>query len=518
MTLAASLRRYWREAALAMVIALPWLALLILGTVWLWQGGHVLAWALISAALGVFAWPLRRAVKRRADAEARLTLGRQAEPAPGWNAAEHEAWAEVLAIADGTPPLSFTETDPIAALLRGTIETVARRFHPESSDPWAQFSLPDALLLAERLCRDLRREALRHIPGVRAMRLSHLLWVHRQSDRYGVRARIGWRVGFGLWRVARFALHPLQAAVQETKDLVMGQTGGILSHRLRAYGTRLLVIETGRAAIDLYSGRLALSEGELRSARERDMAGPEARAAGPVRILLLGQVNAGKSSLLNAMAQEVRGAIGPLPTTADAAEYTLELEGHPAVVLVDTAGIGDRSGRAADLSRQAARADLIVWVASATLPARGPDRTRLDELRSEAMARLDRRPAPVLFALTHIDQLRPGAEWAPPYDIATPDGPKARSIRAAVNSVAVTLDFPAEAVVPVAMPPSREPYNIDALWARIADELDEARLVQLDRIRVGQQGLRMREAAKQIVNAGRMVVRGIVATHSSGNP
>jgi hypothetical protein len=72
MTLVRSLRRHWQEAALTLVLALPWMALLMLGIVWLWQGGHVLAWALASAVLGLLAWPLRRAVKRRADAEARL--------------------------------------------------------------------------------------------------------------------------------------------------------------------------------------------------------------------------------------------------------------------------------------------------------------------------------------------------------------------------------------------------------------------------------------------------------------
>jgi uncharacterized protein len=517
MTLVGSLRRYWHEAALALVLALPWLALLMLGIIWLWQGGHVLAWALASAALGLLAWPLRRAVKRRADAEARLALGRQAEPSPGWNATEREAWAAVLAIADGTPPLSFTETAPIGALLRSTVEAVARRFHPTAGDPWAQFSLPDALLLAERLCRDIRREALRHIPGARAMRLSHLLWVHRQSGRYGMVARIGWRLGYGLWRVARAGLHPVQAVVQEAKDLVMDQTGGILSHRLRAYATRLLVLETGRAAIDLYSGRLALSDEEVRSARERDMAGAEAEAAGPVRILLVGQVNAGKSSLLNAMAQEVRGAIGPLPTTAGAKEYMLDLEGHPAVVLVDTPGIGDRMRSAADLSRQAARADLIVWVASATQPARRPDRTCLDELRSHARVQIEQRPAPILLALTHVDQLHPAAEWDPPYDVTTPAGAKARSIRAAMNSVAAALDLPVDVVAPVAMPPGRGNYNIDALWAGITLALDEARLVQLDRIRVGQQGFRIRELANQVGNAGRMIVRGIVTAPTEVN-
>ena len=52
---------------------------------------------------------------------------------PGWNATEREAWAAVLAIADATPPLSFTETDAIGVLLRSTVEVVAGRFHPDES-------------------------------------------------------------------------------------------------------------------------------------------------------------------------------------------------------------------------------------------------------------------------------------------------------------------------------------------------------------------------------------------------
>ena len=79
-----------------------------------------------------------------------------------------------------------------SAMLEQTVEAVARHFHPDAQAPWAQFSLPEVLLLAERLCRDVRREALRHIPGVRAIRLSHLLWAHRQSDRYGAAARTAW--------------------------------------------------------------------------------------------------------------------------------------------------------------------------------------------------------------------------------------------------------------------------------------------------------------------------------------
>jgi len=165
MTFGEALRRYWQEAVLTLVLSLPWLTLLAFGIIWLWQAGHVLAWALARAALGLLAWPLRHAVKRRADAAARNALGQQSGPSSGWNDIEREAWVAVLGIADSVPPLSFTATDPIKALVRRTIEAVAHHFHPNENDPWAQFNLPDTLLLAERLCRDVRRVFDVYPPG-----------------------------------------------------------------------------------------------------------------------------------------------------------------------------------------------------------------------------------------------------------------------------------------------------------------------------------------------------------------
>ena len=122
-----------------------------------------------------------------------------------------------------------------------------------------------------------------------------------------------------------------------------------------------------------------------------------------------------------------------------------------------------------------------------------------------------------MLALTHIDELRPASEWQPPYDIVALAGPKARSIRAAIDSVAKVLDLLAAAIVPVAMPPDREPYNIDALWAAIALELDEAKLVQLDRLRVGRQGLSLRALAKQFGHAGRFVVQRLARDYVKGD-
>jgi len=110
--------------------------------------------------------------------------------------------------------------------------------------------------------------------------------------------------------VLRGVLNPLQAVSQETSGIFVENTAKVLSYRLRVYATRLLVLEIGRASIELYAGRLAISDEEMRDARAREMVGIVA-PPGPVRIVLIGQVNAGKSSLLNALAQEIRCAVGP---------------------------------------------------------------------------------------------------------------------------------------------------------------------------------------------------------------
>jgi hypothetical protein len=159
--------RYWRETLLSLALALPWLSLIMLGSVWLWQSGLGWAWSLATAMLGLLAWPLSRSVRQRAKGEARLALADQAEPSRGWNRAEQKAWTAVLEIADTAVPLSFTDLDPLLARARETVEIVAGQLHPGTDSAWAQFSLPEILLLTERLCRDFRRKAVSDLSAKR---------------------------------------------------------------------------------------------------------------------------------------------------------------------------------------------------------------------------------------------------------------------------------------------------------------------------------------------------------------
>ncbi len=79
-----------------------------------------------------------------------------------------------------------------------------------------------------------------------------------------------------------------------------------------------------------------------------------------------------------------------------------------------------------------------------------------------------------------------------------------------MDSVARTLDLSVEAIVPVAVPPGLKPYNLDALWARIGLEIDEAKLVQLDRLRFSEPSFRLRELPQQLSDAGRLIIKELL--------
>ncbi len=214
-----------------------------------------------------------------------------------------------MALSNVTPPFSFTDIEPVIASARQTAMTVARHYHPEQTEALAAFTLPEVLLLTERVSRRLRTKAISSIPFVRQMKIGRVLWAWRTIERYGPLAQTGYR----LWRLGRVAFDPVTALLREISGQTDDRMTTAVLDKARDWLTQTFALEVGRAAIDLYSGRLALSPEELREAAAADAAAPELDA--PVRLVLAGQINAGKSSLVNALAHEVRCAAGPLPTT-----------------------------------------------------------------------------------------------------------------------------------------------------------------------------------------------------------
>ena len=96
-----------------------------------------------------------------------------------------------------------------------------------------------------------------------------------------------------------------------------------------------------------------------------------------LQVVILGPPNAGKSTLLNALARrDVAIVTDEAGTTRDLLEVHLDLAGHP-VTLVDTAGLRETTGKAEQegIRRAVARvedADLVLWLQAPDLASSRP--------------------------------------------------------------------------------------------------------------------------------------------------
>ncbi|MGC2142117.1 MAG: tRNA uridine-5-carboxymethylaminomethyl(34) synthesis GTPase MnmE [Methylovirgula sp.] len=120
------------------------------------------------------------------------------------------------------------------------------------------------------------------------------------------------------------------------------------------------------------AGILVPVRADLEAALAAGRAGERLRDG--LAVVIAGPPNAGKSTLLNALARREAAIVSPLPgTTRDAIEVHLDLAGVP-VTLIDTAGL--RAAREVveqigiDRARAKAKAaDLVLWLSEAGAPA-----------------------------------------------------------------------------------------------------------------------------------------------------
>jgi tRNA modification GTPase len=111
-----------------------------------------------------------------------------------------------------------------------------------------------------------------------------------------------------------------------------------------------------------------------------------------LRVVIAGPPNAGKSSLMNALAKrDVAIVSEEAGTTRDVIEVHLDLGGVP-VMLIDTAGLREAEGRveAEGISRALARAgdaDLVLWLVDATAPQWDPPAGLIPDTSGQIRAR-----------------------------------------------------------------------------------------------------------------------------------
>ena len=124
------------------------------------------------------------------------------------------------------------------------------------------------------------------------------------------------------------------------------------------------------------------------------------------RIAILGPPNAGKSSLLNALADRDLAITSPIPgTTRDALEAMIDLDGLP-VILIDTAGLRASPGDEIEAEgmrraeRAAEKADLVIWTTPFDSPAQCPNLSYLPVTTKADLAAEGILPVPAVSAIT----------------------------------------------------------------------------------------------------------------------
>ena len=171
---------YSRLVLLAVALLLPAASLIPLGSLWLWQRGYILYWALATSIVVAVVYYLQK----------RLIVPLPAGPGEGLADLEDrgdsassprqaEAWDDVIGFAALVKAERITSRDAALGLALETIEVVARRLHPERGDPLLQFTVPEALAVIERASSNLRGFLVSSFPLGDRITVAQLMWLYR---------------------------------------------------------------------------------------------------------------------------------------------------------------------------------------------------------------------------------------------------------------------------------------------------------------------------------------------------
>lgn len=487
------------------LFTLPFLAVFGFGILWLSQVGNWPYWLMTMLLSTVLGYGLQRWLETR---DRNLLEEVATEPNPEWPPNADDAWQQVIKLADSCDPDDCPLEDEAWVLKLGqqTLETVSHYYHPDVERPLLELTVPHTLLIIECASRDLRKDISENIPFSDRLTIGDLFKIQEwktKADRV-----------FDAYRVGRMVVNPVSGLANELLRSVKERGFSMAKNEIHLWLLRTYIRKVGYYAVDLYSGRAPLniddtvipettSSNEDRKQAEKISAVSEE----PLRVLVLGRSNVGKSSLINALFGKLTTETKfQLDTTQALNPFVLKRDGLTQALIFDSPGCDSPLFDKIQMQQAAERADLILWVSAANRPDRQIERGYLDELRVFQDNQKDRHSAPILIVASFIDQLRPVRSWQPPYDLVNPQEPKAINISVAVQAIAADLNVPVDQVLPVCLSEGRT-YNVDdVLWAAILDQHDDALKARLHR-HLGTRKY-MEELAtlrKQLVNAGRFL-------------
>ncbi|MEH6626591.1 MAG: GTPase [Motiliproteus sp.] len=466
-----------------LMVATPLIVLVGIGYYYLVVNGWLLWFSLSLLVLSLVTLLLRYFLLRE-----QTQLEQQAEdnqesvhlrPIPDWSSYDLKVWEASLANI-ARLELATVDWEGSPAAMLDQLAFVAGNYHQNTSNAKYAFTVPELLLMMEVCSREYRSLVLTNVPLSQNIKVSTLMGISDTSTRvYGVYKKFS-----PILDIVRAVLTAGTSVPVQIATKLGAEFGKGLTDHMQKNLKQLLFEQVSQVAIDLYSGRLKLSDDEM-SLYRQSLPPVEEAPIRPLAVMVVGQVNAGKSSLVNALKEQSVAEVDVLPATAGFHHYHLTLIEGLDITLMDSPGLDGNKRLSSNLLEEASKADLLLWLSQANQPAKALDKDFMNEWDSYFDTHLSRKKPPVLLVTTHNDMLKPQHSWHPPYDLTDTEDRKAQSIVEAYRYTQEALGLEdGVPVVPIALKSGEAPYNIDVLQDFLVKLSGEARAAQLNRERL----------------------------------
>lgn len=502
----------WRIAVVAVLLAGPLIVLAVAGSYYLWVNNWSLIvwWPMMSLmfigyGLALYWQSRNELLQQPAPPEEVYFTGRDREAA---KLVQARAELGVKEHAD-----KLTTQEFYLEQAREMAVELAQFYHPGTQDAVDNLTVPEMITAVELASEDLAQMVEQYLPGghlltVRDFKLAQqaMKWVETGSNIY--------------WGVMAF-IDPIQTGLRYAASHIgINAPMAMLQKNLIGWFYMAFINRLGHYLIELNSGRLRVGARRYRELRKqlRESQAPASQNGQPapapedrvekLTVTLMGQVKAGKSSLINALLGEQRAQTASVPMTEGLHRYETRPPGVPTtLVLIDSEGYGNEGPRQDQVAKtfEAARqSEVLLLVLHARNPGRQADLNMLLKLEAHFAANPDMKCPPIVAVMTHIDLLKPSMEWSPPYDWREGKRPKEMNIREAIETIKQQLGAHLDAVVPVCTEAGKVWGVDEGLLPALAAQLNEARGVAfLKTVKAESDSGKIRRVFSQVWEAGK---------------
>lgn len=496
-------KRRWHILVFTMLLPLAFP--LFAGGYWLWLNHWLIWWIAASAALAITWWSVSQLLKKYRPEPKWLDISKNII----WTKQSEKAWQriEAVSLAERSGNQDLGNTRFYLDTLTRVMNEVAEVYYPQQKQAILEIKIPYLLKVIEIFAQELRIGFTENVPGSHIFSINDLAKGHKIANR-------GLEV-YRLFRIVTAGIDPVSAVIRELRMFANANLLANSTEDLKRWLIDAYIKKIGYYAIELYSGNLTLdddafskptrqTQAEIQKIQERE----KSLQAEPFRLLIIGQINAGKASLINAIAGMQMAIAEPTPNPLDRQTYLLRQAEFPTTIIADSHRYDtlDSDKQKHSLLKQAGKSDIVVLTLSATNSAHQVDKALLDEIKG-----LNHNPR-IIVALTHIDRLRPLREWDPPYDFENINSNKAQAISDCMKAVALRLGIDTDQIIPVCLRQDKT-YNVkEQLIPMLLQqfELSEGKR-HLRNINTHKQELQQRRLWNQFLNAGSWMSRKVLA-------